>query len=244
VSMRSPPPRSSFAACLLLLCLAPGARAVAPAVNTAAVPQPRFDPFWLAAHRLHVRTAQFGRPGVVFLGDSITAGWAVQGAVFFQAFFGPLRPANYGIPLDGTEQVLWRVQNGLFPGSRPEVVVLMVGTNNLGRNTPGEIAAAVRRIVLTIRLLSPRTRVLLLGLLPRGDLGPRHHEAGQVNRLLAGLDDGGRTVRFVNLGGLFLLPDRRVSPALLYDGVHPSPLGYLLFANALRLPLLDLLLRP
>ncbi|MFM9147432.1 MAG: GDSL-type esterase/lipase family protein, partial [Verrucomicrobiota bacterium] len=99
-------------------------------------------------HAAFVEIAKKGEAQVVFLGDSITAGWARQ-ADLFNKEFGAYKAANFGIGGDRTQHVLWRVENGEFEGIKPKVVVLMIGTNNAGvaENSPEQIAAGIRNII-------------------------------------------------------------------------------------------------
>lgn len=63
---------------------------------------------------------------------SITAAWKGNGLTAFNEFYAPLGVANYGINGDQTQHVLWRILNGEVDGLNPKVVVLLIGTNNLG----------------------------------------------------------------------------------------------------------------
>lgn len=47
-------------------------------------------------------------------------------------YYAPLGVANYGIAADRTEHVLWRIENGEVEGLNPRLIVLEIGTNNLG----------------------------------------------------------------------------------------------------------------
>jgi lysophospholipase L1-like esterase len=245
------PSARAWLASLALVCLAPSP---SPAkVNLAAIPQPRFQVDWLVHHQQQVILTATRRPPVYFLGDSITAGWGGPGAAtpfrwgefLFQSLFRPAGAVNFGIPGDCTQHVLWRVQNGLFLFHQPKVVVLMIGTNNLLLgNTPEEVAQGIAFIVRSIQVLSPGTRVLLLGVLPAEVAGlATRHKAAVVNRLVAGLHDG-QSVVFLNMARLFLSPNGRVNRALLYDGVHPSFLGYYVWAQVIVGPLRYLLALP
>jgi lysophospholipase L1-like esterase len=212
--------------------------------NPAAIPIPRLDAGWLMDHQAAVLAMALQKPNILFLGDSITWGWDKAGNPIYRALYRPLGAVNAGIPGDQTQNVLWRVQNGLFRFHQPKVVVLMIGVNNLFRNRPDQVVQGIQQIVLSIRLFSPRSRILLMGILPFGNLLPVRRAAALVNLSLALMDDGGRTIRFVNTAPLYLLPNRLVNRVLLSDGVHPSFWGYAVWANAMNPSLVDLLRRP
>src|SRR5204862_288959 len=99
---------------------------------------------WMKRHESFVEEAKKGGFDVLFQGDSITDGWR-NGAQkkIWDATFGPLKAANFGISGDRTQHVLWRLQNGEFEGlTLPKVVVLMIGTNNIGQTKPPPEPAA------------------------------------------------------------------------------------------------------
>ena len=90
---------------------------------------------FLAAHESFLQRGKEGPMGVLFLGDSITHRWSqpdLQVQDIWQQHFGRYHPANFGIEGDQTQHVLWRIKNGELDGIHPKVVVLLLGTNNIG----------------------------------------------------------------------------------------------------------------
>jgi hypothetical protein len=69
---------------------------------------------------------------LIFYGDSITNGWEWYGQSTWNAHYGSMHAVNYGIAGDRTQHLIWRIENGEVAGLKPKVVVLMIGTNNLG----------------------------------------------------------------------------------------------------------------
>lgn len=67
--------------------------------------------------------------------SSITDWWAWHGSPIFQRYYAGLGVANYGIAGDQTQNLLWRIQNGEVAGLNPRLVVLKIGTNNLGEQS-------------------------------------------------------------------------------------------------------------
>ena len=163
---------------------------------------PQFPSAWQNLHRGFLDRTGQGNVSVVFLGDSITQGWTGGGKALWDTRYAPLGAVDYGIGGDSTRQVLWRLGHGELDGLSPKLVVLLVGTNNLygdfNAGTDDEIAAGIARIVGTLRTKLPRTRILLLGLLPRQNeyFGGR---IVSINRSIARLDDG-HAVRFLDMG--------------------------------------------
>src|SRR5262245_40480610 len=130
---------------------------------------------WMKRHEGFVEEAKKGGIDVLFLGDSITDAWRNfnaqnmrGGKRVWEKHFAPLKAANFGIGGDQTQHVLWRLQNGELEGIQPKVVVLMIGTNNVGRDSAEQIAEGITAIVREIHKRSPSTKVLLLGVFPRG----------------------------------------------------------------------------
>lgn len=210
---------------------------------SAIVAHPAANPTWMARHQGFVAAAQRGTD-VVFLGDSITDRWQGAGRAAWHAAFAPLGAVDFGISGDGVGQVLWRVQHGEIAPSAPRVVVLLIGTNDLRLHTPAEVAAGVGAITDAIHAQSPETKILLSGLLPRGDSAesPYRPAIAAVNQLLAAQDDG-VAVHFVDPGSAFVNPDGSLRRDLLPDTLHPGPEGYRVLAGALS-PDLHALLAP
>jgi lysophospholipase L1-like esterase len=222
-----------------------------PAENPATRPEPRMrlmpDPGWLKRHEGFVEVAKKGGVELLFLGDSITDAWGGtgrtggNGAKIFAKEFEPLGAANFGIGGDRTQHVLWRLQNGELDGIQPKALMLMIGTNNMGSDSAEQIAEGVTAIVKEIQKRSPKTKVLLLGIFPRGEKpGPGREKIKQTNAIIAKLDDG-KTVKYLDIGDKFLQPDGTLSKDVMYDFLHLTEKGYQIWADAVKAPLLEML---
>jgi len=64
--------------------------------------------------------------------------------------------------------VIWRLRNGELEGIHPKLAVLMIGTNN-GSDPAEAVALGVKTIIEDIQQRSPGTRIILLGIFPRGE---------------------------------------------------------------------------
>lgn len=226
--------------------LATGARAEDKPQHSAVKPTPKDVP----RHEKFVGIAKRGNVDVLFLGDSITDAWGGEGhgggggAKIFQSEFVPLKAANFGIGGDRTQHVLWRLQNGELEGIKPKVVMLMIGTNNSNGNdnTAQEIADGITAIVKEIHKQSPHTKVLLLGIFPRGAKpNPQRDKLKQVNTIVAKLDDGGKTVKYLDIGAKFMEEDGTITREIMPDALHLSEKGYRIWADAVKGPIKDLL---
>ena len=131
--------------------------------------------------------AKEGKAKLVFLGDSITAGWAGNGKEVWPKAFDKYHPANFGIGGDRTQHVLWRLQNGELDGITPKVAVLMIGTNNCDKKTdPADVAAGIKGILELIKTKQPQAKILLLSILPCGEKpNPGRDTRNAVNDLIS-----------------------------------------------------------
>jgi len=195
------------------------------------------DPNFKAQHE---RFLQRGKEpiGVLFLGDSITAGWAGGGKEVWKTNYSKYQPANFGIGGDRTQHVLWRIANGELDGIHPKVLVLMIGTNNMG-SPAEEIIKGDLKIMEEIHKKLPETKVLLLGIFPRGaePTNPARTKIKTVNAALAKLDDG-KTTRYLDIGDKFLDASGNLPKDVMPDSLHPNAAGYKIWADATQ-PLLD-----
>ncbi len=136
-----------------------------------------------------------------------------------------------------TADVLWRIEHGELDGLAPRLVVLLVGTNDLGSGfSPQETFQGIAACVRAIGSRLPEAHILLLGVLPRGSghpQSPMRRSVANVNATLAALDDG-KLVHFLEIGDAFLGADGTVRPELFEaDKVHLAAPGYRVWADAM-----------
>lgn len=183
-----------------------------------------------------------GNVDLVFIGDSITQGWEGAGKGVWAEYYGKRNAVNLGIGGDRTQHVIWRLDNGNFKDITPKAAVIMIGTNNSGSNTSQEIADGVTKIVEQIRKKSPKTKILLLAVFPRGankDDGRRKVNQG-ANQIFSKLDDG-KHVHYLDIGKAFLDDDQTLPREIMPDLLHLSPQGYEIWAKSIEAKLASLL---
>lgn len=205
-------------------------------------PDGKVNAGFLAAHERFVKIAQEGTAQLVFLGDSITAGWGSKKEIWDKAF-GAYKPANFGIGGDRTQHVLWRITHGELDGIKPKAVVLMIGTNNSGSDPAEGIAKGVTAIVETIRAKQPQAKILLLAVFPRGEKAspnPGREKLAKVNEIIAKLHDG-QNIHFLDIGAKFLQPDGSLTKEIMPDFLHLSAQGYQIWADAISPKLAELM---
>jgi lysophospholipase L1-like esterase len=230
-----------------------------PATNTPTPPRPNtaiipdLSPGFAKAHSNNVEVAKRGDIDVLFMGDSITDWWRsggrggeINGAIpfggkaVFEKYFGAMKVANFGIAGDTTQGVLWRLQNGESQGFKPKAVMLMIGTNNTGRNSPTEIALGVANVVFELRKDFPDAKILLLAIFPRsGPTSKVRSQIDEINRIISALHDG-RNVFYLDIGSKFLAADGSIPKEIMSDGLHPTSKGYEIWAQAVHDTLVNL----
>lgn len=223
-----------------------------PRPNTAIVPQ--LNQGFMRAHNSYVEIAKKGDIDLLFMGDSITDWWrnpgrggAVEGAIpyggkaVFEKHFGSMKVANFGIAGDTTQGVLWRLQNGEGEGYKPKAIMLMIGTNNTGRNSPAEIAMGVANVVFELRKDFPDAKILLLAVFPRSSGGQTiTTKIDGINKLISTLHDN-QHVFYMDIGSKFLAPDGSIPRDIMSDGLHPTSKGYEIWAEAVHDTLVNLM---
>jgi lysophospholipase L1-like esterase len=223
--------------------------------NQACIPEKRND--WSSAYSDYLRNKypDKGSKKILFIGDSLIQQWSNSanhkypgGQEIWNQIFKPIPAANFGIAGDCTENLLWRITEGkLLEHFNPEVVVIMIGTNNIHskkKYEPIQIAEGIKLIVDTVRGKLPNSKILLLGIFPRFDdwKSPKYFESNinEINKTIAKYDDG-KNVFFMNIGKKFLNSDGSIKKELFRDGLHLTPKGYQIWADNMNPYLLDIL---
>ncbi len=201
---------------------------------------------WNAFHETFLKRTREGGIDVLFLGDSLTQGWAGAGRATWDANFAPLKAANFGIGGDKTGNILWRLDHGEVDGLTPKLVVLLIGVNNLwsGKNNGQEIAGGTKAIIEKLKQKLPQSKVLVLGVLP---MGATAEEAGrlkaqEINVHALSIGDG-VMVKYADIGAKFVQKNGKLlEGAYAPDNLHLTTKGYEIFAKEL-LPLITEMLK-
>eukprot|EP00873_Tetraselmis_striata_P024396 jgi/Tetstr1/444660/TSEL_032508.t1 len=178
----------------------------------------------------------------------------------FEEFFGyPYNAVAFGIAGDTTYDLLQRVTKGEEGRMHAALAVVSIGTNDLDRfwsrqldffqhsdiaaqYVAAVVASSVKNIVQEIHRQSCTTKVLLQGLLPRGNKDRSCKECYDryqtviklINKNLLGYSSISPDVDFVDCGDIFLKKKgRNIKEALMPDFLHPSKKGYEALARCL-----------
>jgi acyl-CoA thioesterase I len=178
-------------------------------------------------------------PRVVFLGDSLTAGYGLPERQAFPALVGerlaaggtPIDVVNAGVSGDTTAGGLRRIRWVL--GQEPDVVVVALGANDMLRGLPPEEAR--QNLVQIVRAAQESgARVLLVGMKANPTLGPEYVAAFDAIYPSVAAE---RDVPLLP----FLLEGVAGDPALNQpDGLHPTAGGQARIADAVSSALLPL----
>jgi lysophospholipase L1-like esterase len=194
---------------------------------------------WMKHHNgLADGLAKQGKVDLLMVGDSITFRFARAGNEVWKKDYAPRNGYNFGSSGDKTEHILWRLRNGKLDGIKPKLVTLLIGTNNTAARpdeTPEQTAYAIEAITKEIRRLLPGSKILVLGILPRGNKidDPRRLRNDKVNAIISKIHDG-KTIFYLDVGDKFLNPDKTVNTELISDTVHPNAKGFEVWAEAME----------
>ncbi|CAL5224691.1 g7416 [Coccomyxa viridis] len=255
----------------------------APKPAQAPWPQPRQSvPGWLSLHMSYVdRLADSSASqhyDVMMYGDTLVEAWRgtilgepslrVQGCseIFHSHFGHKYSTAVYGIAGDATANLMWRLQNGeLRKGLKAGVVVLHIGSSDLTyASFQGDAhidaawnSTAIRtaRIAEYVAGMIPSATVLVVGLLPRGDvtLHPTPDAfklpskfTGAINRINSHVQgyveahSKGR-IKFVDCRSFFLSESEDIDEELMPDSAYPNASGMEQLAQCMQPAIQDIL---
>ena len=178
----------------------------------------------------HAATTATETPLVVFLGDSLTAGYGLPGDHAFPALVAdtlrsrgkPIRTVNAGVSGDTTTGALERLDWVLK--QRPDVLVVGLGANDAFRGQPVDrIEANLREIVR--RGKAAGARVLILGMRIPTNYGPDYANAFAALYGRVAHDERVELMPFLldGVGGRAELNQP--------DGIHPNDAGEKIVAD-------------
>ena len=201
------------------------------------------DATWRAKHLELLEKAKRGSIDLYFEGDSITRRWEATHRDNWEQNFGGWKAANFGAGGDRTQNVLYRVQNGELEGVNPKVIVLLIGTNNVGPDpVKGSDAALVKDIsngvkacLKALREKAPRAKILLVGITPRNTDGSTAlmPTINRINSRIAKFADG-RRIKFLNINDRLADKDGKLYDGMMDDGLHLTDKGYQAWADAMK----------
>lgn len=179
---------------------------------------------WRERHESILKQVE-AQPKNVILGNSIVHYWGgahrqQNGREVWAEKMGDF--VNMGYGWDRIENLLWRVYHGELDGFQAEKIIVMIGTNNLDRDSDEEIVKGVRFLLDAIRVRQPKAQITYVGLLPRRD---REQRVKTLNKQLKAMaKESGYD--YVDAGRYLLQKDGKIDESLFLDGLHPNNDGY------------------
>ena len=187
--------------------------------------------------------ANFSRGQIVFIGDSITDGCALD------TYYGALDLATYnrGIGGDTTAGVLKRLDSSLV-ALEPSKVVLLIGINDInGGVKKGEIIDNYDKILKKISESLPNSEVLCVSILPLNDDLESYtgiSVAKSTETILAVNPEIEKLAEkygygFVDMFSVLADDENRLPKNLSPDGIHLSDAGYRKYSTVIKPMLCD-----
>lgn len=214
---------------------------VTPTVDEAPSKAKSYD--WMARHNAVVERTMKGNADLLLIGDSITHGWggdpfdksSAGRTDLWERYFAKRNAVNLGFGWDRTEHVLWRLQHGEFGAANPKAAVVLIGVNNVSRDSAQDIALGIRTVVRTVRQQLPHTKVLLLGIFPfkQDPNAPERKKINEVNSNIASLAKD-PMITYLDLGPKFLNADGTLPKETFPDFLHPNHRGRETWAEAME----------
>src|SRR5215813_13235218 len=220
-------------------------------------PVARSDQNSQIAHQELLEKARKGDIDIYFAGDSITRRWGTSDEQYKsfldnwrENFYG-WNAADFGWGGDTVQNILWRLHNGELDNVNPKIIVLLAGTNNVGKQSPENgndprveiITKGIKAILALCQQKAPQATIVLMGITPRNDNMAVMPIINQVNERIAKFADG-KKIRYVNINHKLADKDGKLFAGMTNrDGLHLDVKGYQVWADALK-PIFTELLGP
>ena len=192
---------------------------------------------WKERHEQVLALNKEKAPQIVLIGNSITHYWAgeptakyARGTDSWEKLFKGKVVRNLGFGWDRIENALWRIYHGELDGYDAEKVILLMGTNNLDKNTDDEIIDGINELVRAVRHRQPKAQIYVAGILPRASKEGRVANLNKLLQVRLLADEA----TYIDMSSEFLQPNGRIIKELFTDGLHPNKEGYQRMAKMLE----------
>ena len=176
-------------------------------------------------------------PDVIFIGDSIVEYYPLQ------ELFGTAKTiVNRGIRGYQTGILLENLDAHLF-GDAVDQIVLLIGTNDIGKDVPmNEALDNLERVIQSIAREYPLSQIKLLSILPVNE-GERYKQTVYIrtnekirewNQAYEALASAYMQVDFVSIYDSLTDTEGQLQSAYTTDGLHLSVAGYQALSEALK----------
>ncbi|MBS1605020.1 MAG: SGNH/GDSL hydrolase family protein [Bacteroidetes bacterium] len=192
---------------------------------------------WLLRHEQVIENTRKTNPRVLLIGNSIVNYWGGEpkpekteprGAAAWEKYMSGFQNAGFGY--DRIENVLWRVYHGELDFFTGDQIIVMIGTNNLARDTDEEIVEGLSFLLGQIRVRMAGVKITMVGILPRKGMEER---VGRLNARIKRMALTGN-YGYADISRKFL-KDGKVNMELFGgDGLHPNAAGYMVLGKELN----------
>lgn len=172
---------------------------------------------------------------IVMLGDSLTWNWEVSaGRKRYAELTNRYSVLNLGIPGDRVEHLLWRCRSGQLDGYKAKFVTVLIGVNNIWRDSADDILEGIRLVCDEVDKRQPDARLVMLPVFPSGELPTceRRRKIVALNRLLR-KEAARRGAYWMDFYEKLLQPDGTISKSMMHDFVHIGDDGYRIWLDAI-----------
>jgi len=215
---------------ILLLLLLPAA---ANATNLATAPIGRTNLAWWQTRFAQTLAEAKADPSakLIWLGDSITEYWQLQGGPAYenilpvwQKYYVPYNALDFGFKGDTTSSLIWRLDHGQVDGLHPQLAIILIGANNLGRVHWGAdmTIPGIEAVVANTQTRLPDTHILLLGVLPSIRSPWVDEQTTAINAALAANYAGNKKITFIDVSPV-LTTAGKTNAALYIDPKMTPP---------------------
>lgn len=196
------------------------------------------DPYnWKQRHEKVLKLNKEKAPQILMIGNSITHYWGgeptarlVRDEDSWKKLFKGKTVRNLGFGYDRIENALWRIYHEELDGYDAEKIFLLMGTNNLEKNSDDEIIDGINELVRAVRHRQPKAKIYVVGILPRAWQELRVSTLNKILRTRLLTDEA----TFVDLSAELTLSNGNIINELFSDGLHPNKQGYQRIAKALE----------
>jgi lysophospholipase L1-like esterase len=190
-------------------------------------PVMRTDEHFIQKHKSILELVGKEAVQVLFVGDSLTRRWE-DNLPLWDTYFSDYQPANLGVGADCIENLLWRLENGELDDFEPKLILLLIGTNNLVKDSEETIVEGILEAAGTIQQKCAQAKVVVFGLLPRekdengNDCLKRIEKINQELFVKAKLNN----YQYEYFGDKLLGKDGTIDRTIMPDGLHLNEEGY------------------
>ncbi|HMB24075.1 MAG TPA: GDSL-type esterase/lipase family protein, partial [Anaerolineales bacterium] len=146
----------------------------------------------------------------------------------WEVYFSDFKPANLGVGADCIENLLWRVENGEIENFAPQLILLLIGTNNLAKDSEETIVEGIVETARSIQRKCAKTKLVVLGLLPRERDENGNDCMARIEKINRELNAKSKlnNYQYEYFGDKLLGNNGEIDKTIMPDGLHLNEEGY------------------